>query len=284
LLYFDTFLVNLYMRRYIFIILLFGIVCPLYSGLVITRSEVGLETKELYHQNRFAELHNDRIVMIWDFDAFELTLINHALRIYTTIGYDAFREYSERENMARIRNEIDELGEERIEMMQSATATLYSRIRPRYLIADSMLVKGYMAYEYRVFNGNVINQRIWVSRTLQERINREVPRENIQRIENIFKDNRAAFFFVMGIPMDPLSRLVQTIEETGYVVKRIDYGIRERADVEYERAVEEIDNIISDIAEVNIDPIIFTYHQRYQRLDYNAYQMRVIRQMERLLE
>jgi len=272
------------MRRYIFIILLFGMICPLYPGLVITRSEVGLETKELYHQNKFAELHNDRIVMLWDFDTFELTLINHALRIYTTIGYEEFREYSERQNMAQIRSEIDELGEERIEMMQSATETLYRRIRPRYTIGDSLIVNGFLAHEYRVYNGNVINQRIWVSRTLQERINREVPRENIQRIENIFKDNRAAFLFVMGIPMDPISRLVQSIEERGYVLKRFDYGIRERANEEYDRAVEEIDNIISDISEVNIDPVIFTFHQRYQRLDYNAYQMRVIRQMERLLD
>jgi hypothetical protein len=115
---------------------------------------------------------------------------------------------------------------------------------------------------------------------LQDRINREVPRASIEKVENIFRDNRGNFLFIMGITMDPISILVEQIEGRGYVMQRIDYGLRESADEERDRLVEQLNNTISEILEINVDPIIFSYHQRvYQRLDYDVYQMRVLESM-----
>jgi len=271
------------MKRLFFIfILLFTVTTLLFSGVVITRFEMGVETKELYYNNRFAELHNDRIVMMWDFNTFELTLINHPLRIYTTIDYESFKEISHRENLEDIKNEIDMLGEERISMMQSATVQLFRRLRPRHVLADSMMINGFMTNEYHVFNGDIIIQRLWISRALQERINLEIPREKMAQVENIFRDNRGNFLFVMGITMDPISMLVEQLENRGYIMQRMDFGLRERVDEERDRLIEQLNNTITDISIVNIDPLIFTYHQRiYQRLEYDVFQMRMLQEMGR---
>jgi hypothetical protein len=144
------------------------------------------------------------------------------------------------------------------------------------MIADTMMVHGYKAYEYHVFNDNVIVQRVWISRTLQHRINREVNPFSIRRVENILKENRADYLMAMGISIDPITQLVESIENIGYVVKRIDYGLRTRANPAADRIIEENAGTIDSIIEMAVDPAIFTYHQRYRRMNFVEYQVTVL--------
>ena len=272
------------MKGFIFVVAFAMIANSLFSALVISRSEMGFESKELYYNNIFAEISNDRIVSMWDFNTFELTLVNHALQIYTTIDFETFMESTARQNRARIENEIEEMGEQRRHMMAQATINLFNRMEPYFMIADTVRIHGHLAYEYHVFNGELIVQRIWVSRTLQERINREIDPAHIRRVENVFKVNREIYFRSMGIRLDPISTLVESIESIGYVMRRIDYGLNVNRSPDFEREMESQVNIITDISVMNVDPAIFTAHHRLRRLDYNTYQMRLIQAMERLVE
>ena len=268
------------MKIKLLLILCLFMTCNLFSGIIISRSEIGIESRELYDNNIFAEIHYDQIVSMWDFNTFELTLIHHPLQIYTTVDLESFKNYSQRQNEAQIQSDMRAFDEERRKLVADATNTLFRGMRANFAIGDTIDVFGYKATEYRVYNGDVINQRVWISRDLQERINREINPVNIKLVEDIFKGNRERYFEALGIGLDPVSRMVEMLEEIGYVVQRIDYGIRDTADPEYEQEIESLENIITDILDRNIDPEIYTFHERYRQLDYNAYQMAVIRHVE----
>ena len=268
------------MKIIILLIFSFFMFNSLFSGLIITRSEMGIVSQELYHDNMFAEIHDDHIVSIWDFNTFELTLIHHLLRIYTTVDFETFKQYAQRQNQAEINSELRNFDEERRKLMAEATMTLFNRLRPNFAVVDTLSIFGFTTHEFNVFNGDIIAQKVWISRALQEKINEIVNPLNIRQVELIFKENRENYFEALGIQLDPISRLVEALEDSGYVVQRVDYGIRMTHDPEHEAEVESHINTITDIVEMNIDPAIFTYHQRFRRLDYNAYQMAVIRHME----
>lgn len=272
------------MKKIVFIVLLIILSKSLFSALIITRTEVDIISRELYHENIYAEIHNDLIISLWDFNKFELTLINHQLQIYTTIDFESFKIEMERQNQAQIDSELRKIDKERRELMANATMTLFSKMEPRFMIVDTLSIKGYKSYEYHVYNGDIIAQKIWISKSLQDRINQEVNPLNIKKVENIFKNNRSNYFKALGIGLDPVSSLVESIENVGYVVKRVDYGFREKADPEFEKEVESLVNVISDIKESKVDPAIFTRHQRYKQLDYNAYQIAVIKSMEKQIQ
>ncbi|MCL2063655.1 MAG: hypothetical protein FWG98_04720 [Candidatus Cloacimonetes bacterium] len=271
------------MRFYFLILCVFLWIHCLFSAIIISRSEAGIESKELYHENIFAEIHNDRIVSIWDFNSFELTLIHHPLRIYTTVDYETFKNYSQRQNEAQITSDIRAFDDERRQLVADATNTLFRNMRAHFTTIDTLNIFGYKAYEFHVFNRDVVIQKIWISRDLQERIDREINPLNIKQIEQIFKGNRERYFEALGIQLDPVSQLVEMLEDSGYVVKRVDYGLRDTQNPEYEQEIESIENIITDIQISEIDPEIFTFHQRYRNMDYNDYQMTVIRFVERQL-
>ena len=251
------------------------------AGIVITREETGFISRELYHENYFAEIENDLIVSLWNFNDLSLTLINHALRVYTTIDFESFKTEMIKQNQAQINSELRGMDKDRQKLLSDATVTLFKTMKPKFMIVDTSRVHGYKTYEYHVYNGDIIAQKIWISRDLQNAINKEVNPVNIKKVESIFKDNRQRYFDAMGIFLDPVSSLVESIEDVGYVTKRFDYGFRDKADPAYEAEIEKIVNEISEIKKSKIDPQIFTRHERYQKLDYNTYQITVIKTMEK---
>jgi len=241
-------------------------------------------SRELYYDNMFAEVQNELIVSIWNFNTFELTMIHHPLRIYTTVDFETFKTYQQRQNQAEIDTELRTFDDERRKLMADATSTLYSRMRPNFAVKDTLLLHGFKAREYHVFNGDIVIQKVWISDDLQAKINTIVNPISIKQVESIFKENREKYLEALGIRMDPISRLVESLEEFGYVVQRVNYGLRNTRDIELEAEIESLVNTIIDIAETTIDPLIFTYHHRFKKLDYSAYQIEVIKSMEIFLE
>lgn len=269
------------MKKLFFTFLSLIICFNLFAGIIITRSEVGLISRELYYNNYFAEIENDLIVSIWDFNNFELTLINHPLRIYTTIDFDSFEEVMKKQNQAQIESELRSIDPDRQKLMADATKTLFRSMKPIFILADTSRTFGYKTYEYHVYNGDIIAQKLFISKEIQQEIDKEVNPVNIKRVESVFKQNRQNYFDAVGIFLDPVSSLVESIENVGYVVKRYDYGFRDRPNPDYEKEIESIVNEISEIKKTTIDPAIFTRHQRYRKMDYNAYQIAIIRAMEK---
>jgi hypothetical protein len=257
-------------------ILAIFVTTSLFAGLVITRVEGDFVSKELYHDNRFAELHNDAVVSIWDFKSDELTLIDHYLGIYTTISFADFTTEMQKQNRYQIESELQQLDEERRVLYANATNNFFRALRPAMSIVDTIMVAGYSAVEYNFFNDDVITQRMWLSKSLQDRIDKEVNPVNIRRMENIFKANRAEYLRALGIIMDPISVLIEHIESGGYVVRRVDYGLRDRENPEFERLQDENAGFISAVIERGVEPGVFTYHQRYRRLPFTTYQARVL--------
>jgi len=255
----------------------------LWSGVVITRTENGTMTKELYHDQKFAEIYNDHLVSLWDFRAEELTLIDHELKIYTTVSRSDFEQFMNRQNEEQIQRELQSFDEERLRLTRNATLAVYNRIKPQTFVADTLLICGYQTFEYHILNHEVMNQKIWISPSLQARINLEVNNAAMKKIEKIFKDNRERYFTALGIELDPITIAVEQIENAGYIMKRTDYGLREKADPEHDQRVESSINEISAISEWKIDPAIFTYHTRYQELDFNSYQIAQIKKAEKQL-
>ncbi|MCK9329248.1 MAG: hypothetical protein M0Q94_05170 [Candidatus Cloacimonetes bacterium] len=272
------------MKKSFICLVLSFLIINLFAGIIITRDEQGMISRELYHNNYFAEIENDLIVSIWNFNDLTLTLINHPLRIYTTIDFESFKNEMIKQNQAQINAELRNLDKERQKLYADATVTLFKSMRPRFMIVDTTNIQGYKAYEYHIYNGDIKAQKLWISRDLQNDINDEVNPINIKKIESVFKTNRQTYFDAMGIFLDPVSSLVESIEDIGYVVKRNDYGFREKSDKEYEDEVDKVKNEISEIKKSNIDPQIFTKHQKYQQLDYNSYQVAVIKAMEKQLK
>ena len=273
-----------FMKKSILLIFFSVIVNMLFSALFITRNEADIITKELYHDNYFAELHNDAIVSIWDFNEFELTLINHSLRVYTCIDFESFKATMQRQNQAQIEKELQSIDNDRQKMIVNATLALYNTMKPRFMLVDTLRVHGFKAFEFHVYNGNIISQKLWISKDLQEKINTEVNYESIQLAENILKENRENYFKSLGIRLDPISVIVEDIEKMGYVTKRIDYGLRDKIDPIKDKEIESQVNEISYILESKIDPDIFTFHKNYRKLSYNDYQMMMIREAEKRLE
>ena len=244
----------------------------LYSGLIITRDEGGLITKELYHQNRFAEIHDDKIVSIWDFNKNELTLVNHQLKIYTTTGFDGFRTEMKKQNKATIESQFREMGEERVKMLASATRGTFRQMRPGFILVDTTKVHGYKTYQYHVYNGSIIVQKIWISKELQTKIDKEVNPVNIKNIESVFKENRSEYFDAMGIELDPVSSVVEAIEDVGYVVQRVDYGLRSKSDPVAEAEMDKSAGTIDEVLVMSIDSDIFQFHTRYKKVGFSEYQ------------
>jgi len=243
----------------------------LFSGVIITREEMGIESKELYHQNIYAEIQNDRIVAIFDFNKNEITHIDHNLRIYTTIDFEKFRIETQKQNQAQIDSELRTMEPERRQMMAAATNNLFRQMRPGFVLVDTLNVCGYKAFEYHVYNDNIICQKLWISKELQEKINIEVNPVNIQQLERTLKDNRDAYFAAMGIDLDPISQVVESIETVGYIVKRIDYGLRDKPDPEFEREMDTIPSAITEVLVMGIDQDILSHHLRFRKLEYMDY-------------
>ena len=272
------------MKKVILLICLYVCTSMLFSAVIITRNEMDVVTKELYHNNYFAEIHNDRIVSLWNFNDFELTLINHSLQVYTTIDFESFKATMQRQNQAQIDSELRNMDDERKKLITDATLALFARMQPRFMLVDTLSVHGYKTFEFHIYNGNIIAQKLWVSKELQEKINDEVHYESMELAEQILKDNRQKYLTAIGIELDPVSVLVEDLEQMGYIVKRIDYGLRDKIDPEKEKEIEALVNEISDITISNVDPAIFTYHTNYRQLSYNNYQMMMIREAEKMME
>jgi len=252
------------------LILLFFI-SPLFPAIIITRDEGDIISKELYHQNYFAEIHNDKIVSLYNFNNFEITHIDHQLRIYTTINFQTFQVEMEKQNQAQIQAELKANDPERMQRIADATNALFSQMQPGFIMVDTLDVCGYKSFEYHVYNGSVIQQKLWISKTLQERIDREVNPANIKQLENVLKNNRQVYLQAMGIGLDPVSSVVEQIEAVGYIVKRVDYGLRNANDPEFESEMDKDPSEITDILEMNVDPVIFTAHKSYKKISYNEY-------------
>ena len=269
------------MKSFLIFLVFIIIALSLNAGLIITRNEMGNVTRELYHDNIFAEIQNERITQIWDFNTFELTLIYHPLMIYTTIDFERFKDEAYKKNMQEIEFEIENHDPERLQRMAEATITLFSTIQANYMLADSLYIQGYKTYEFHVFNGDVIIQKLWISPDLQERINQEVTPEHIWRVEAVLKENVARYFSALGIPIDPITLLVDMIESSGYIMQRTDYGLRDKENPERDREIDSMVNTISEIIERTIDPSIFTFHHRFVKKDYTDYHESVMQYMER---
>ena len=272
------------MKKIYLLICLFVCTSVLFSAVIITRNEMDIITKEMYHDNYFAEIHNDRIVSLWNFNDFELTLVNHAMQVYTTIDFEAFKATMQRQNQAQIDSELRGMGEDQKKLIADATMALFGRMQPRFMLADTLSVHGYKTFEFHVYNGSIIAQKLWVSKELQEKINEEVHYESMELAESILKENRQKYLAAIGIELDPVSVLVEDLEQMGYIVKRIDYGLRDKADPEKEKEIESLVNEISEIVISNVDTAIFTQHLNYRQLSYNNYQMMMIREAERLMD
>jgi len=265
------------MKNYLLSFLLFITVSTLFSAIIITRNENGVISKELYQQNIYAEIHFERIVALFDFNRQEITNIDHQLQIYTTIDFDRFRTETEKQNRAQIDTELQTMDPERRQMMAMATNGLFRQMRPGFMLVDTLDVCGYKAYEYHIYNGETICQKLWISKEIQEKINTEVNPVNILHLEQVLKNNREKYLEAMGIDLDPISQVVESIETVGYVVKRIDYGLRDQPDPEYEREMDAHPNAIVDVVEMTVDPSVLTFHQKYRRLSYSDYMAAVIR-------
>jgi len=252
-------------------LLLFFTALPLFPAIIITRDEGDIISKELYHQNYFAEIHNDKIVSLYDFNNFEITHIDHQLRIYTTINFTTFQVEMERQNQAQIQSELRANDPDRMQRIAAATNALFSQMQPGFIMVDTLDVCGYKSFEYHVYNGAVIQQKLWISKALQEKIDREVNPANIKQLENVLKNNRQVYLQAMGIGLDPISSVVEQIEAVGYIVKRVDYGLRNAADPELESEMDKDPNQIIDILERDVDPVIFTAHQSYKKVSYSEY-------------
>ena len=272
------------MKKIILFISLFVITSILFSAVIITRNEMDIITKEMYHDNYFAEIHNDRIVSLWNFNSFELTLVNHNYQVYTTIDFEAFKATMQRQNQAQIDSELRNMDEERKKLISDATKALFARMQPRFILADTLSVFGYKTFEFHIYNGSIITQKLWVSKELHEKINEEVNYESMELAESILKENRQKYLAAIGIELDPVSVLVEDLEQMGYIVKRIDYGLRDKADPEKEKEIESLVNEISEILISNVDTAIFTFHQNYRQLSYNDYQIMMIREAERMIK
>jgi len=256
------------MRVWLCLTLLVLLSQSLFSAVIITRDEMGMESKELYHQNIYAEIQNDRIVAIFDFNKYEITHIDHNLRLYTTIDFEKFRLETEKQNQAQINSELQTMEPERRQLMAAATNNLFKQMRPGFVLVDTMEVCGYKAYEYHIYNDKIICQKLWISKELQEKINTEVNPVNIQQLEQTLKNNRTAYLEAMGVDLDPISRVVESIEAVGYVVKRVDYGLRDKSDPEFDREMDVMPSAITDVLVMAIDPEILTHHQRFRKLEY----------------
>ncbi|MCL1827662.1 MAG: hypothetical protein FWG20_06415, partial [Candidatus Cloacimonetes bacterium] len=158
------------------------------------------------------------------------------------------------------------------------------RMQPRFMLVDTLLVHGQKSFEFHIYNGNVISQKLWVSKALQNLIDTEVNFESMQLVEAALKNNRQKYLDALGIEMDPVSLLVEDIEKMGYITKRIDYGLRDKPDPVREKEIEALVNEISDIMQTGIDPSIFTFHKKYKQISYNDYQIMMIREAEKLLD
>jgi hypothetical protein len=241
---------------------------------------MGYISKELYFDNKFSEIQNDLIVSIWDFTKNDLTLIDHNLGIYTSIDFASFKIEMEKQNQAQIQSEIRSMDAETRQMLATATNQLFRGMFARFMIVDTLYIAGYKTWEYHVYNNNAIAQKIWISKSLQEKINEQVDPLKIAEVEKIFRDNRENYLTALGIQLDPVSRLVESIENVGYIMRRIDFGLRERPNPEYE--IESADNtsFIESVSLWEIDPNIFTAHQNYRRLRYVDYQIAILRAYE----
>jgi hypothetical protein len=91
------------------------------------------------------------------------------------------------------------------------------------------------------------------------------------------RNNREKYFKAMGIGLDPVSVFVEDIEGIGYIMKRIDYGLRDKPSPELENEIESMANEISNISISNVDPTVWTFHTQYKQLDYNRYQIALMR-------
>ena len=260
-------------KRYLYILIIFILTSNLFSAVIISRHELGIVTKELYHQNRFAEIHDDRIVSIWDFNQNELTLINHYLRVYATINFDDFKIQLQMQNRAHIQSQINELGTERIQMMSGATLGLFNQIRAGFILVDTLDVSGFKAFEFHVYNTNILAQKLWISPDLQKRIDREVQPEKIKAVEAIFKSNRDEYLRAMMIRLDPISSVVEDIEEVGYVVRRVDYGLRSAPNPEFEAEADKLAGFVNDVVVMAIDSEIFNFHKIYKQVSFLEYQV-----------
>jgi hypothetical protein len=255
---------------------------------MITRIENGVVSQELYDDNRFAELQDDKIVAVWDFKNDRLTMLNHYLRIYTQISLNDFKLEMKKQNDAQLNTIKAEMEKESAKkkkkrnLMNKATLNLFQQMQPALIIIDTINVCGYKSYEYNIYNGEVITQKLWISKALQERINREVEQRKIWALEDIFKDNREQYFQLMGIRLDPVSEIIESIEESGYIVRRSDYGLRAKNDKSFEDNIDKQASFINDVKEIQIEPDYFTkYEQLFTKLSYSAYQVAVLREAEK---
>jgi hypothetical protein len=250
------------------------------EAIIIERNEGGMVSQEIYYNNMFLEVENDRIISMWDFNTFELTMINHDLRIFTVIDYESFKREMQQSNQREIESELEQFSEERLALVSTAMRNLYRTMRPAFMIADSLYIAGFQTMEFHIFNGDAIVQRIWVSRTLQDKIDDIVPRENIRKIENIFLNNRDEFFSALHLELDPVNTLVEMIQGTGYVMRRIDFGLRDTENPEQDRIIESTPCTVTNIYITRLDRNFINYHSRFRRLNFHDFQYAVIRDME----
>jgi len=257
--------------RFCLLFLLLFTAFPLFCGIVITRDEGDIISKELYHQNYFAEIHNNDIVSLYDFNNFEITHIDHKLRIYTSMDFQTFQVEMERQNQAQIESELRANDPEQMKRIASATNALFSQMQAGFILVDTLDVCGYKSFEYHVYNGAVIQQKLWISKAIQEKIDREVNPANIKQLENVLKNNRAVYLAAMGIGLDPISKVVESIEGVGYIVKRVDYGLRNQSDPDIEYELDQNPSEITEVLERDVEPQVFTAHKRYKKVSYAEY-------------
>jgi hypothetical protein len=268
------------MKKILFFTILGIVIANLFSGVIITRNEMGYISKEIYADNKFAEVQNDMIVSIWDFTKNELTLVDHYLGIYTSIDFASFKTEMEKQNQAQIQSQLRSMDEEHRQMLAAATNNLFRTMFARFMIVDTLHIAGYKTWEYHVYNNHAIVQKIWISKSLQEKIDEQVDPLKIAEVEKIFKNNRENYLAALGIELDPVTRQVESIGNVGYVMRRIDYGLRERPNPEFEREMEDNASYIENVSLWEVDPAIFTAHQNYRRLRYIDYQIAIMRAYE----
>lgn len=268
------------MKRILCSIGLIMLAFSLFADLIITRDEAGMVSKEIYADGSYAEVINDRVMSVWDFRNMTLMLINYDLKIYTKIDYDNFRIQMERQTDAEIKNEMRNTDEQKRTLSAKATRGLFSRLAPRMEVVDSTMIAGYKSVQYKVSNDTLIAQRLWVSKDLKNSIAKEIPFDSMKKVENIFKHNRKMRLDAMNIPLDGITQLVELIEGNGYVMKRFDYGIRTKSNPKIYATVEAVNNQISNVSNMKVDPKIFGAPTGFKKLPYSKYQLQVIKHAE----
>ncbi len=268
------------MKRYVFSIMLFFVVISCFADLTITRNESQFITKEIYAYGRFAEIVNNRIVSIWDFRKMELTLIEHDLKIYTTIDFDAFRNEILRQTQARIDKQNSMVDEAQIKQMAEATKKLYSSLKPKMEIVDTTLICNYPSVQYIIYQDTLKINRLWISRDVKDLISKEIPYHSLKKAENIFKESRKMEMDAVGLYLDRVTLLKERIMDDGYVMRNFDYGTRIKSNPEIYKKVESISNEITEISKMKVDQIIFNIPKNYKSLSYSAYQIALIKANE----